>query len=104
MATATATPTTTAVATNTAKEVEIQRLGEWVAPRGRMAGRSGFPRIYQNAVFFMADFVGACLYKKGIPTVCYCEVIKPAILFRDSKKDYLSVFREYTTMICYCRY
>ncbi len=66
--------------------LQIRRLGEWVAPRGRTAGGSGSPRIYQNAVFFMADFVGVCPYKKGIPTVCSCEVIKPAILFRDCKK------------------
>jgi hypothetical protein len=39
------------------------------------------------AIFpLMADFVGVCPYKKGIPTVCYCEVIKPAILFCDCKK------------------
>jgi hypothetical protein len=60
--TATATPTTTAVAADTTKEVEMQRLDEWVAPRGRTTGGSGSPRIYQNAVFLMADF--GCVTKK----------------------------------------
>jgi hypothetical protein len=57
-ATATATPTTTAVATNTAKEVKMQHLGEWVAPQGRTTGGGGSPRIYMKGLINAVSLKG----------------------------------------------